>query len=120
MPGTIRYHTDDDVNHWPAIAKALRERGIDISTTSEVGLLSASDDDQLAHAKSTGRVLITHNEDFIAMHSLNPDHSGIIFIRQGFFSIGQVVRGLVLIWEANEADEMVGHLEYLSRSHTEI
>jgi hypothetical protein len=46
MPRTIRFHLDEDVD--PAIAEGLRRRGIDVTTTPEVGLLGARDPIQLA------------------------------------------------------------------------
>ncbi len=72
MPGTIRYHTDEDVNHNPTIAFALRQRGVDVTTTSEAGLRGASDEAQLAYAKTEGRVLITH--DFRGFSPWKPRH----------------------------------------------
>ena len=39
----IRYHLDENVHH--AVARALRLRGIDVTTTSEAGLMAAPDED---------------------------------------------------------------------------
>ena len=41
MPRTIRFHLDENCPH--AIAEGLRRRGIDVTTTPEVDLISASD-----------------------------------------------------------------------------
>ena len=111
MPGSIRYHADEDINHNPLIAANLRQRGIDITTSREVGLLGATDDEQLSFAKEQGRVILTHNDDFIRLHRLNPNHAGILFIRQGVFSVGEVIRGLVLIHECCEPADLSGRLE---------
>jgi hypothetical protein len=40
---------------------ALRQRGYDLVTTVEVGLLEASDEEQLVYAVSQQRALVTHN-----------------------------------------------------------
>lgn len=45
MSEEIRFHLDENVNS--AIADGLRRREIDVTTTSEVGLISASDEEQL-------------------------------------------------------------------------
>lgn len=42
MARTIRFHLDENVHR--AIAEGLRRRGIDVTTTPEVGLLNATDD----------------------------------------------------------------------------
>ena len=42
MPRTIRFHLDENCSH--AIAAGLRRRGIDVTTTPEVGLLGAIDE----------------------------------------------------------------------------
>ena len=62
MPNPIRFHLDENVDH--AIAYGLRRHGIDVTVTSEVGLLHAPDDEQLAFARDSARVIVTHDEDF--------------------------------------------------------
>jgi hypothetical protein len=42
----IRFHLDENVKS--AVARELRRRGIDVTATSEVGLLAGSDELQLA------------------------------------------------------------------------
>ncbi len=62
MPQKIRFHLDENVNK--AIADGLKRRKIDVTTTPEVGLISASDEEQLRFARSQGRVLFTQESDF--------------------------------------------------------
>ena len=57
MATTIRYHLDENVNH--AIAHGLRLRGIDVTTATDAELLRATDEEHLAFAARTGRVLVT-------------------------------------------------------------
>ena len=57
MAEVIRFHLDENVN--PAIAVGLRKRGIDVTTSQEVGLLGVSDLEQLAYARREGRVILT-------------------------------------------------------------
>ena len=71
-----RFHLDENVN--PAIAEGLRLRGIDCTTTREVGLRGASDVEQLAFAISQQRILVTTDEDFLAIAPRQP-HVGILY-----------------------------------------
>jgi predicted nuclease of predicted toxin-antitoxin system len=49
---------------------ALRQRGYDVVTTAEVGLLEASDEEQLVYAVSQQRALVTHNiKHFPGVHA---------------------------------------------------
>ena len=55
MANKIRFHLDEHINH--AIAKGLRQRGIDVTTTVEVGLRTLSDEAQMAYIRREDRVL---------------------------------------------------------------
>lgn len=57
MANKLKFHLDESVSN--AIAKGLRMRGIDITTSPEEGLIGASDKEQLAYALSQGRVVFT-------------------------------------------------------------
>ena len=61
MPRTIRFHLDENCPR--ALAVSLRRRGIDVTSTSEPGLLEATDEVQTAHALSEGRVIFTQDEE---------------------------------------------------------
>lgn len=56
-----RLYFDEDAD--VRLAEALRQRGYDVETTVEAGLLEASDEEQLAYAVSQQRALVTHNSD---------------------------------------------------------
>lgn len=95
-----------------AVAAALRRHGIDVVTTAEAGLLAAPDAVQLEHARNTGRVMATQDGDFLGLH-YRATHAGIAYCEQGSRSIGEMVEGLVPIYEAFSAEEMVDHVEYI-------
>jgi predicted nuclease of predicted toxin-antitoxin system len=61
----IRFHLDEHVPH--AIAEGLRRRGIDVTTTVEAGLRSATDDVHLAYAVEQRRVVVTNDPDFLVL-----------------------------------------------------
>ena len=62
MTDRIRFHLDENVDL--AVAIGLRRRGVDVTTTQEIGLIRASDEKQLEFALTDGRTLVTHDEDF--------------------------------------------------------
>ena len=107
--GKPRFHLDESVD--PALARALRRHGIDVTTTVEVGLRTAADAEQLAFAHATGRVLITHDTDFLRSAKQETAHPGIVFIRHGKLSIGAMAEELILLWEIFRAEELRGRVE---------
>ncbi len=111
MPRTIRFHLDEHVA--PAIAEALRRRGVDVTTTREVGLTHAPDEDHVTFGIANSRVIFTQDQDFLRIHSAGLPHAGITFCQQRARSIGQIVDNLVLIWEVLDASEMANRVEFL-------
>jgi hypothetical protein len=111
MPRTIRFHLDENCPN--AIAEGLRRRGIDVTTTPEVGLITASDEEQTAYALAAGRVIFTLDKDFLRINALGVPHAGIAYCRQGKRSIGGIIQGLTEIWEVMDPEEMHNWLVYL-------
>jgi len=63
------------------VSERLRTMGHDVLTVQEAGNanLGIPDEEVLAFALSNNRIVITLNrQDFIRLHRINPDHSGII------------------------------------------
>lgn len=110
MPETIRFHADENVRS--AVVLGLRRLGIDVTAAAEVGLLSASDQQQLAFAHRERRVLFTHDSDFLKLHSRGIPHAGIVYCHHEARSVGEILRSLKLIWAIYESDEMVNRVEY--------
>ena len=111
MPKTIRFHLDENVDL--RVATGLRQYGIDVTTSPDVGLLSATDDQQLAYNLSEGRVMVSHDQDFPVVHAAGRPHPGIAFARAGRRSIGDLVRGARRVWELLDPDDMANRIEYL-------
>ncbi len=111
MPRTIRFHLDENCPR--AVAVGLRRRGIDVTTTPEANLLKASDAEQYEFATSQARVIVTRDDDFLAIHAVGSQHAGIAFCNMDTRTIGEMIRGLVLIWEFYEPDDMINRVEYL-------
>lgn len=111
MAQTIRFHLDEHVAN--AVAAGLRRRGIDVTTTPEMGLSGATDDEQLAFIRSQQRVIFTQDEDFLRLHAQGQPHPGIAYCHQQTRSIGEIIRGLVLIWQFLDPPEMANRVEFI-------
>lgn len=111
MPRAIRFHLDENCD--PRIAAGLRLHGVDVTTTPEAALLHAPDDDQLDYARNEQRVIVTRDTDFLRIAASGAEHHGIAFYNENTRTIGQVITGLLLIWECLEPDGMRHRVEYL-------
>jgi Domain of unknown function (DUF5615) len=111
MPKTIRFHLDENCD--AAIAAGLQLHGVDVTTTADAGLGGAIDEEHVAFGLADGRVIFTHDSDFVILHHTGIMHAGISYCHQQRHSLGEVIRRLVLIWEVYETDEFRNHLEYL-------
>jgi predicted nuclease of predicted toxin-antitoxin system len=96
-----------------AIAEGLRRRGIDVTASGDVSLLEAPDEDHVAFALQDGRVVVTHDTDFLRLHALGTEHAGIVFVARGGRSIGDVVRHLTLMHDCLDDEDMRGRIEYM-------
>ena len=106
----FRFHLDENVN--PAIAEGLRLRGIDCTTTREVGLRGALDEEQLAFATSQQRILVTTDEDFLTIAHSQP-HPGILYWHQERRTIGEVIRRIVRLCEQHTAEAIRNQVMFL-------
>ena|SRR5437660_7090720 len=107
----VRFHLDEHIAF--AIALALRQRGIDVTTAAEANLLAASDEDHLKYTHRSRRVMVTHDDDFLNLHARGTPHAGMAYCRWGTRTIGEMVQMLVLIYELMSPDEMMSKIVYL-------
>jgi predicted nuclease of predicted toxin-antitoxin system len=111
MADAIRFYADQ---HYPApVTAGLRRRGIDVLTAQDAGRCGADDPDQLAFAAGLGRVFLTFDSDFLAIHQSGVTHAGIVWCPATKYSIGELIRMLVLLHAIVAAGEMANHVEYL-------
>ena len=111
MARSLQFHLDEHMDQ--AIAKGLRRRGINVTTTVELGLLASEDHEQLATCERMNRVLVTCDSDFVVLHQQGQSHCGIIkFHDEQRHDVGAIIRFVELMWEVMEPAEMVQHLEY--------
>lgn len=111
MTDRIQFHLDENVD--PDVARALRRHGIDVTTTVEVGLLTKDDDAQLAYAHQEGRVIVTHDADFLRMDAKGIAHAGIAYCHKSTRSLGEIIRSLMLICEVLTPEEIQDRVEFL-------
>lgn len=107
----IRFHLDEHVDH--EIAHGLRSRGIDVTTTTDAGLVGSADEAHFAFARQQSRVIFTNDADFLRLASRGEPHSGIAYCAVGSRSIGEVIRHLCLLNDCLKPDDLVGKIEFL-------
>ncbi|MEM8637446.1 MAG: DUF5615 family PIN-like protein [Cyanobacteria bacterium P01_G01_bin.54] len=107
----LKFHLDEQVSR--SVAEGLRRRGIDVTTTPDSNLRGESDRLQLEFAVEQGRVLFTQDDDFLVLHQQGVEHCGIAYCHPRSRSIGEIVAGLVLMWEVLEPEEMYNSIEFL-------
>ncbi len=99
MPKPLKFYTDTHIPKQVAIQ--LRNKGVDIVRSEEVGMAEASDAEHLAYSTSEGRVLVSVDRDFRRHGKEWADegrrHAGIFSVSsdlQGRRSIGRLVNAL--------------------------
>jgi predicted nuclease of predicted toxin-antitoxin system len=111
MPQSLKFHLDEHIA--PAIASGLRRRGIDVTTTIDVGLQGADDTDHIAFALPAGRVIVTHDDDYLTLHAQGVPHAGIAYCHQHARAVRQIIGTLALMWQVLESTDMENREEYL-------
>ncbi len=109
MDERVRFHVDEHID--PAVARALRQHGIDVTTTAEAGLRARGDTAHFDFIRSEGRVMVTRDRGFLRLAAQSCEHPGIVYCTT--HSIGEIVRGLVLIHEVLSPEELNGRVEYV-------
>jgi hypothetical protein len=100
--------------HIPGPAsQGLRRHGVDVLTAQEAGRCGLPDADQLAFATAAGRVLVTFDTDFLALHQSGVPHAGIAWCPEQKYGVGQLIQALLLVHGVLDADAMRNHVEYL-------
>lgn len=107
----IRFYLDENIA--PTVAEQLRQHDIDIITVRDLGQLGDSDVNHLHRASDMNRVLCTQDTDFLRLATEWMNHAGIMFISHRKASVGDIVRGLRLLHNENNAEQMQGQVHFL-------
>jgi len=110
----ITLYLDEDVN--VMVANLLNGRGFSATTARDEGLLSKSDEEQLAYAVSQQKTLLTHNRhDFEMLAREYADagrmHYGIILAVR--YPPYEVIQRLMRILDRVTADEIQNQVRYI-------
>lgn len=107
----MKFHLDEHISS--ALAAGLRMHGYDVTTAADVDLLEADDEFHIAFALREGRVIITHDRDFLTMDASGASHAGIGYCHQQKYTVGQLLMMCQLLDECYSDEEMRGRVEYL-------
>jgi len=111
MTERLRYYFDEHMR--PAIAEQLRQRGLDVLTTTAAGRANQrySDESQLRYATEQGRILVTEDSDFVVLSATQQPHAGIVYFPI-VLAIGPCVEYLELLALATLPDDIANQLFY--------
>jgi hypothetical protein len=113
----FRLYLDEDSSAH-ALVRALRDKGFEVETASEAGMLYQSDENQLEYAAAATSALFSFNRaDFYRLHtewlSIGRHHSGIVLSYQRL-GLGETIRRLERLLESRTAEQMRDQVEFLS------
>ncbi len=109
---SLRFYLDENVP--VQVALQLKSRGIDAVTVRDLGLLGDEDVNHLREATKQGRVLCTHDSDFLHLAASGFQHAGLVFGQQDIHYIGEWVNWLTLIHAVYTSEEMENRIEFIS------
>lgn len=102
----IKYYLDTHISK--AVALQLRSKGVDVVRCEEVGMAEADDLEHLEYATLHGRVVVSHDEDFLRKDKewkeQGKRHAGIMSNAhnlQGKEHVGRIINELL------EYDELI-------------
>ena len=110
MAERIRFFFDQ---HVPiAVAQGLRRRGADVLTAQEADRCGLTDSEQLRLAHEDRRVILTFDDDFLTL-AAGMTHAGLAFCSASKFSVGELIRALLIVYEVLDMSDMSNHIEFL-------
>jgi hypothetical protein len=107
----VRYYFDR--HYYGAVVHGLRQHGLDVLTVQEAGRCGPSDADQLAFATAQGRVMVTFDSDYLALHNAGTPHTGIAWCPATKYRIGFLIQMLMLPHGVSDRDAMKNRVGYL-------
>ena len=101
----------------PRLAEQLRQYGFDVTSTLELGMGEADDDEQLAYAVSEQRAIVTFNhKDFAVRHERyvaeGKEHWGIVLSTEE--TIDVLRRRLLRLLNTLSAEELKDQIRWLN------
>ena len=100
-----------------AIARGLRQRGVDVLTVREDGRTGGSDAEVLERAAELGRVVFTRDDDFLSLaharQAAGNPFVGVVYAHPLRASIGECVADLELLAAAYQPPDTAGQVVFL-------
>ena len=107
----MKFYLDEHIPK--TVAEGLRRHGIDVLTVQEAGRVGDPDRKLLAFTAMKRRVVVTFDDDFLALDAAGIPHSGIVFSQVGRRSVGDLIESLALIANVIDPEEMGNHIEFI-------
>ena len=105
---TARFVADEHIDR--AVVAGLRPLGVDIISFQEAARMSMPDGEQFAWARGEGRVIVTHDEDFLTLASGADPHAGVAYSHQRKRSIGDLIAAVHSL-STRGAEELANRLD---------
>jgi uncharacterized protein with PIN domain len=121
----FKLYLDEDVMNG-GLVQALRLRGVDVTSVRDTHMYGYTDEQQLEHAASEGRVLYSFNvRHYTVLHSRfleeGRSHAGIILGKQERrYSIGEQMRLILRIMTDLSAEQMRDRMVFLGAWTNEL
>ena len=106
----VKFYLDEHVDL--DIAKALQRRGIDVTTAQDENQRKTDDAILIETATRQGRVFVTQDADSLRIAARGIQHAGIAYAPQNT-PIGEILRALLTIYDATDAEGMQQQIEYI-------
>ncbi len=100
-----RFLVDESLGE--AVARVLREDGWNVEFAQEIGLGGRSDEDLFGHAWKEGRVLLTHDHDFLDDRRFPPHRNPGVIVLPGASGTGEGL-GSVFVSGSDQAKDLEG------------
>ncbi len=107
----ICFYFDENVD--TDVAHGLRMRGIDVITVDDLGLKGTNDYEHLSRSTREKRVLVTHDMDFLRIHSEGYKHSGIVYCHLHKYTVGKMIFKLIDLTRNLDLEDFHNRLIYL-------
>ncbi len=107
----LRFHLDEHVPH--AVANGLRRRKIDVTTSTDAGLIQATDEEHLAFALRESRVIFTNDREFLRLAASGRPHAGLVYCPPANSDIGDVIRFRALMDACLSPEDVTNQIEYV-------
>ena len=109
----VRFQADADLRQSIVNGVLRRQPDIDFKSANQADLEGKTDQDVLAIASQSGRVLITHDRKTMpaefARFIESKTSSGVVILSQRL-AINEAIEAIILIWQASTAEEWANQI----------